>query len=100
MEIEFRTCYFVYIATDKYKSFFKAGITTSLKALFPLTGMDPLANDTNSLNCLLYYEQHDEKFTAIKRETELAFLSQRKLRKFVLMSNPDLDFITQQTCSS
>ncbi len=99
MEIEFRTCYFVYIVTDKYKSLFKTGITTSLKALFPLAGMNQGAGSANGLCHLLYYEQHEEKYTAIRRETELAFLSQRKLRKFVLMSNPDLDFIAQETCS-
>lgn len=89
MEIEFTPAYFVYIVTNDNRSYFKAGITTSLRRLLakPLEEAAP--------NRLLYFEQYPEMMTAIRRETELAFLSQRRLKKLVQGSNPELEFITK-----
>lgn len=93
MEIEFTPAYFVYIVTNDNRSYFKAGITTSLRRLLA----KPLATGSEEAapNRLLYFEQYPEMLTAIRRETELAFLSQRRLKKLVQGSNPELEFITK-----
>ncbi|WP_118950382.1 GIY-YIG nuclease family protein [Taibaiella helva] len=92
MEIEFRSSYFVYIVTDEERSHFQAGVTTSLHNL-PDARTGAAAASAGVYDRLLYYEQHEEMLTAVKRETELAFLSQRKLRKLVSAANPQLMFL-------
>ncbi|WP_118976237.1 GIY-YIG nuclease family protein [Taibaiella koreensis] len=93
MEIEFRSSYFVYIATDEKRSHLQAGITTNLRHL-SATRTSATAG-ASVYDRLLYYEQYEEMLMAVRRETELAFFSQRKLRKLVLAVNPELAFLVQ-----
>jgi hypothetical protein len=83
MEIEFRRSYFVYIAINQ-KTHFNVNITIDLQEIL-----------AGGSSCLVYCEVYHDKFTAVKRETELAFLPQRKLRKLVMAANPGLELIAE-----
>jgi putative endonuclease len=93
-EIQFQSSYFVYIITNEEKTLLKVGITVDLQEY--LSGfLRGQSVDSAEKNYLLHWEKYTEITHAVKRETELASFSQRKLRKLVSQANPDWQFFNE-----
>ena len=93
MEIEFRQSYFVYIVTDHQRTHFNVNITTDLHRI--MAASNDITDTADASFYLIYCEQYHDKLAAVKRETELAFLPQRRLRKLVVAVNPGFEPITE-----
>ncbi len=94
MEIEFRTCYYVYVLTDEERIVLKVGITVDLQGLLHPLPDEALLRPAEEMRYLLYYEKYEEAAAAVAREGKLASFSKRRLKRLVELNNPDWAFLT------
>lgn len=97
IENQFVTVYYVYIVTDKEKKQMQVGITVSLIERLQKLEQQP---DENACKYLVYYESFQQDIESVKTEIRLSDYSQRKLRKFVLRKNADLEFLNDKIKSN